>query len=1108
VTERRLHLHTLVQAFENDTVLAEALHYPEISRVAENATRARRALQTNARGIAERTPLLDLYRRLSTGTPHVREFRIELPPSKATRLWTEPLPLTFYAAVFEIPGKAWAAYFPALHIEVVADDEADLQRRVPEELQLALRRNHAADSLWSLAALQRCRGLSVDSSSITADIPSPKELAVRDSMSPKEPPVLESVAIDLTTQGLQPAYEYDDYARRIADSLSEPGAESVLLVGASGVGKTAAFHELVRRRKDFQFGHTPFWATSGSRLVAGMSGFGMWQERCDKLRKEASRTRAVIHLGNLVELMEVGKGVMIQQGMAGFLRPYIARGELLCVVECTPEQLPVIEREDPHLLGVFKRIDVNEPAPDQASAILMNVAHELSSGRDLIQLRTLETIDRLHRRYATYSAYPGRPLRFIRNLLSDREIPVADADVYDAFSRETGLPRLMLDPARPMIIAEINGWFRERIIGQDAAIDLVVDMLATVKAGLSRPRKPLASFLLIGPTGVGKTETSKALAEFLFNDRRRITRFDMSEYGSAGAVQRLIGGVLGEEGLLTARVREQPFSVLLFDEFEKAHPLFLDLLLQVLGEARLTDAAGRLADFSNTVVIMTSNLGAEGFMRGAIGFGEQTVDAAEHFRQALKNFVRPELLNRIDRIVPFLPLDEASVLKIVRRELDLLKQRPGIVGTGTRLEVSEAAERLIASNSYQPALGARPLKREIERNLLVPLAEALNTLPTNYALSAAANVQDSKLSLAVAPLTDNLSQPRARSFAEAWLSNLIFRATALRRKLQTALGSAAALRLRNEIYRLNRMIEAERRRQRKKKEPPSARYLDAEVRIAQVRGALSAFESTLSDTCDFEDRLAFGAAGRARVVEQTAADELALHERAWAEALRKLMRLDGGGHLNVGSLQVYSHHSELMFELARGYYDWARAAGFKPDLFWATREYADADRKELQRRAEFDSAAHEALRHADSRAALKLAEPIPVLFPPADAAAFLAAPREETGAIVIGVVAAEDAGLLMRLEVGTHRFRFDSESDPVNVDVRFDPHAAFRTRFPVSKGMANAEPLRRRYDTAQHQAQDEVLGQIFAWTGNRLDGVLARCISATFDRELERQVGL
>ncbi|MCA8915148.1 MAG: ATP-dependent Clp protease ATP-binding subunit [Planctomycetes bacterium] len=1109
MTERRLQLHTLIQAFENETVLAEVFGYTEISRFAATPTHARRAVAANARNLAERTKLLELYRRSTPSAPTIRQFRVELPPPRDVPLWTRTLPLTFQAAVFEVPGDVWLAYFPALRIEVVADDEASLEQRVSDELLLQLRRTRAAGTLWHLAALQRCQALTVESAAISADIPTPKDVALRESLTPNEPSVLESVAVNLLAEDLRPAYEYADHARRLAEALSEPGPESVLLVGPSGVGKTAVFHELVRTRNDLQLGRTPFWSTSGSRLVAGMSGFGMWQERCDNLRKEASRTRAILHLGNLVELMEVGKGTMIQQGIAGFLRPFIARGELLCVVECTPEQLPVIERQDAHLLGVFRKLEITEPTADTATAILMSVAHDVSQarGQELIELHTLETVDRLHRRYATYSAYPGRPLRFLRNLLADREEPATDSEVYAAFSTETGLPRMMLDSAIPMEIAKLKDYFAERIIGQAGAIELVTDLLATVKAGLSRPRKPLASFLFVGPTGVGKTETSKALAEFLFNDRRRITRFDMSEYASPVAVQRLIGGVFGEEGLLTARMREQPFAVLLFDEFEKAHPLFFDLLLQVLGEARLTDAAGRLADFSNAVVIMTSNLGAEGFMQGGIGFGDAHADAAQHFTKALQDFVRPELLNRIDRVVPFTPLDQASVLKIVEREIDQLKRRPGVLDTGTRLDVTAAAQSLIARKAYHPALGARPLKREIETSLLVPLADALNTQPKEYALNAVADVADDKLALEVAPLTDAATRPKARSFAEPWLSSLMQATTNLRRKLQAALASSAALRLRNEVYRLNRTLEMERRRKRKKPDTNySARYFEAEHRLAQVRKVLGAFESCMEDTAATEDRLSICAMGRTREQEVPTTAEVETRTREWAAALRDLMRLDGAGS-DSATLWVYSHHNEMMFELARAYLEWAKANKFTAEVFWSTRELGDNDRRDLQRRAEFDSSALEALRR-ETTVMANLPDPVPaMLYPPANAESFLDSPREETGAIAINV-SGEDAGLLLRLEAGAHRFRFDNEGEPINVEVACHPVSVWRAKLPIPKGMASDEPLRRRYDMQQHQAKDETLGEIIAWTGGRIDGVLARCIRASFEHELEKQVGL
>src|SRR5262249_31600234 len=237
--------------------------------------------------------------------------------------------------------------------------------------------------------------------------------------------------------------------------------------------------------------------------------------------------------------------------------------------------------------------------------------------------------------------------------------PITETEVYDGFTRETGLPRTMIDPAVPLDLAETHAWFSSRVIGQPDAVNLVTDLLATVKAGLTRPNRPIASLLFIGPTGVGKTEMAKAVAEFLFGSKDRLTRFDMSEYADPIAVRRLVGGAFGSEGLLTAKVREQPFSVLLLDEVEKADGSFFDLLLQALGEARLTDAGGRLADFRNTVVVLTSNLGAESYRKGAAGFtsaGPTKAEATEPFSRAGEQFLGPEMVNPHGRRGPLRPL--------------------------------------------------------------------------------------------------------------------------------------------------------------------------------------------------------------------------------------------------------------------------------------------------------------------------------------------------------------------------------------------------------------------------------------------------------------------
>jgi ATP-dependent Clp protease ATP-binding subunit ClpB len=268
----------------------------------------------------------------------------------------------------------------------------------------------------------------------------------------------------------------------------------------------------------------------------------------------------------------------------------------------------------------------------------------------------------------------------------------------------------------------------KRLIGQDEAVMAVSDAIRRARAGLKDPKRPIGSFIFLGPTGVGKTELARALAEFLFDDENALVRIDMSEYMEKFAVSRLVGappGYVGYEegGQLTEAVRRRPYQVVLFDEIEKAHPDVFNVLLQVLDDGRLTDAQGRTVDFKNTVVIMTSNVGSASLVEAAEVGGEAFDRAAEGVRLQLREHFRPEFLNRVDEIIVFRPLDESQLGEIVGLLLAGVQAR--LADSGISMEMTDAARAHVAREGYDPQFGARPLRRAIQRAVENPLAKSV-----------------------------------------------------------------------------------------------------------------------------------------------------------------------------------------------------------------------------------------------------------------------------------------------------------------------------------------------------------------------------------------------
>ncbi|MBR6925733.1 MAG: AAA family ATPase, partial [Bacteroidaceae bacterium] len=310
-----------------------------------------------------------------------------------------------------------------------------------------------------------------------------------------------------------------------------------------------------------------------------------------------------------------------------------------------------------------------------------------------------------------------------------REEVTAD-DIAEIVARWTGIPVSRMMQSEREKLLHLEEELHRRVVGQDEAIKAVSDAVRRARAGLSDPRRPIGSFIFLGTTGVGKTELAKALAEFLFNDENMMTRIDMSEYQEKHTVSRLVGappGYVGydEGGQLTEAVRRKPYSVVLFDEIEKAHPDVFNVLLQVLDDGRLTDNKGRTVNFKNTIIIMTSNLGSQYIQsRLAESQSEAAIaDTEKHVMELLKSTIRPEFLNRIDEIIMFRPLTEPQIAQIVRLQVEQITRR--LASQGITLRVDDSAIALIARSGFDPEFGARPVKRALQSLLLNDLSRSL-----------------------------------------------------------------------------------------------------------------------------------------------------------------------------------------------------------------------------------------------------------------------------------------------------------------------------------------------------------------------------------------------
>lgn len=521
---------------------------------------------------------------------------------------------------------------------------------------------------------------------------------------------------------------------------------SCLLVGESGVGKSTLIsfmaREIERKRRKAakeansesrnrkRHGQRPptFWLTSSGRLIAGMRYLGQWQQRLEEVVAELADIEGILVVENLLDLVSVG-GSEPRDSLAAFLLPYIRGGNLRLVSEATPSELDACTRLLPELVDALPQVKIEPLSAEHEQELLrVTLKNGLQSVDIEFERQIPACVSRLSRQFAAHSAPPGPSMRFILDLIgkrSNKSLPktLSVAWILDAFSKRTGLPLGLIDDARALAKKDIYHELAKDVIGQDVACLDVAGIVTRMKSAVNDPKKPFGCLLMCGPTGVGKTQLAKSLAKYLFGsggDKSRLVRLDMSEYSGPGASFRFLHNAQGDSASWIQAIRSKPLSIVLLDEIEKATAEVFDILLSVLDEGRLTDRYGRVTSFRNSIILMTSNVGATA--NPAVGFAE---DKSVDYESAVRKAFKPEFFNRLDRVIAFSPLNEAIMHDITEKELQDLHQREGLERFGRKLTWSPELVNALAQIGFQSSLGARPLQQAIETTVVGPLSKWL-----------------------------------------------------------------------------------------------------------------------------------------------------------------------------------------------------------------------------------------------------------------------------------------------------------------------------------------------------------------------------------------------